>query len=1462
MKRFLFLTLTLLSVLALATGCQEPENTDPTNYTLKVNPQDVILSAAGGSQDVQVSTDAPTWSAKASDSWIQTAVSGNILTITAGENSSKESRKGTVKVQVENVSVDVSVLQSGKSDRPEDDPYPQYEYGLADKTVFVPADVCKAITAADPAAHTFTIPTSGAGSVQMEPGWKLIMNTPTALFPDGLLVEVTAVSQSGGNYVVTYRDLKLEEAFTNLRIDETDLDLSAHLEKILDADGHEISFTRTRSVDQRTFHIEIPAAAWPLGVAGLEITPIMDAYMTMTLQAIVADAKMYIFNMNVETDLLIGATLAMGAEGKVIDDRRPLFSMIFSAIPVGPVLVTPFVEIAAVYYVSGKVSIEATAKFHTVQTQGVHYDVNSGWSANDFSGRNKAGTWEELSVSPKLEGSVAYGLGVGPFVGVYGKVVAAGVSFDTLIKESVSEAFNLLDGDPSRYLDWDFTKHLQNIEYTNSVVGVASLNVELVGMPAASLDTPEFTISTHSRKIIPSVDDDTFSFNRTDAGMELTIDVKNPHLLTGSVYALFKEHSAAPASTARKVNFLNSRSALAELNAGEKSVTLKATAELEEEDPDLLYADIMLSTPDLSDPICLASLEMAFDDTEARAALLKILADIYVCRDGEWEGCNWFDLNRPVVTMKNVRVSYRGGAFKYTITLPADWKIGKNFSVGNRSEGATRFGSWEIVFQDGTDAAIESFSVQDVHFLKATMANTTATYFNVNSPLWGQDQVATIPAAVTILDLSGTAVTDIESARIGANLSDVVLTGCKQLKTLTLGPASAPNVPKLLYTATGCDALETITLRHLDFTQDYFLHNERGNGKAELIIDGCKLEDNDFPGLFPSVRIANSTFGVLGFQDNKVTESIDLRDSKGKGLLVKKCAKMRSITCPDTGISSFTVEELPEMIHIDVENNENLLAMVPDVFDQIADGGGTVRYDIRYTYEDTGTGVITYVDNGYGFWYEGEPGCGYHGKVPPGEDDEGYVTHPGESASRAAFRKILQDLYRCRKGEWEDCDWLDGSKPLSSLKNVTAPENESNKETYYVTIPEEWQFGPDVLVKKHNKQPNGNYGGEEGHYEDWVLQVRGERTYNSFTVSDPRCYILVVKGEAGTFAVHSPSFFFQARGSTPYKYRSHEIPSKIHTLDLRGCGSYELDYTWDYEHMPKVIKMRRYDGSDDGSNPRVYIKFTDAAPQPMPTIEIEGVSYRISVTNAQLPYGALPVKVDHLEGLCLYSCPGDLVYAPENVDYLAVGQEAGSTVNYMPYASGVAPVKQVVVQDHKTIKGISARVQESVTVTSCPAIRNIVGYAEYSFTVRSCPEADYISVSTRDLTIKDCKKLKSMYYPDDYGPVENVLIENCAALESVEFQRNNGLRTINMSDVPALTFVDLRQCTGLTMVVPAFFQEVWGQNGTIHYEQRYTYTYGSGPYTTALGEKFNYTDKGYGFYFEGEPNRGYHRNVH
>jgi hypothetical protein len=656
---------------------------------------------------------------------------------------------------------------------------------------------------------------------------------------------------------------------------------------------------------------------------------------------------------------------------------------------------------------------------------------------------------------------------------------------------------------------------------------------------------------------------------------------------------------------------------------------------------------------------------------------------------------------------------------------------------------------------------------------------------------------------------------------------------------------------------TGCDALEEIDFESVLFPEHYFAQNTSGTPTSNLIIDESTLGSQEFPQNFNEVYIRNSSFDQLEVVGNDAMTYLDLKGSTGIGVQVENCAKMKSIYCPETQISTFIVKKLPEMVHINVENNEKLLSVVPDVFDEIAERGGSVNYDIRYEYSDDGSGTIEYVDNGFGFWYEGEPECGYHGKVAPGEDEEGYVTYPGDTPARAAFRKVLQDLYKCRKGEWDGCDWLDGSKPLSDLTNVYAPETASNNETYSVTIPEEWQFGPDVLVKKHNKLATEQYGGETGHYEDWKLIIYGERYYNSFTINDLRCYLIVAPGEAKTFAVHSPSFFFQARGDEPNKYRSHVIPSKIHTLDLRGCGTYDLDYHVAYENVPKVIKLRRYDGKDDIAGLRVSIRFIESAPQEMPTIKFEGTDgYNITITNAKLPYGALPITVETLKGLALYNCTGDMVYAPENVEEMTVELESGSS-------TGRSNIKEVKIQDHKTISKVNLHVQENVTISSCPSLTNISGEAEYTYTVTSCPAATWIDISARDVKIKDCKALNRLDYSDYYqqrnGP-QYMDVDDCPALTEVDFHYNTAIQGIQMTNVPALKNVDLRYCTSLTMVVPSFFEEVWGRKGNLQYEKRYDYRYHSGgANTNAEGEKFDYTDKGYGFYYSREPNCGYHR---
>lgn len=1436
MRRINFLALFLLLLLLC---CRRSGDQTPQNYSLTVDPVKLVFSGAGGSQNVQVATDAPSWNAEASDGWIKVSTSGNTLSVQVEANPEKASRNGSIRVTAGATTADLTVMQSGKQNRPADDPYPKANYGLDDDAIFVKKAYTEGITSADPEQNTFTVPSSAVGAQKPEVGQKLIMNTPSSLFPDGLLAEVKSVRESGGNYEVSYTPLALEEAFAELFIEATDLDIGGALRKVVDPDGNEVPFTKTKASDQSNFHIEIPAASWPTGlIEGLEITPIMETDLTMTFQAIVANAKLYTFNASVKADMTVGGTISIGMEGKAVDERRPLFAMFFAAVPVGPVLVTPFIQLEAVYYVSGKVSIEATAKFHTVQRQGVHYDDVGGWGCLDYSKANENGEWTERSLSPKVEGSIAYGLGLGPYFGVYGKVVAAGISVDVLLKETVSEAFNLLDGDPSRYLSMDYVEHLQNAEYTYSTVTRAVFSVELVNVKGTSFDLPEVTISSNTMKIIPSVDKETFQFNRTDDGMELTIDIFNKHLLGGSLYALMKEHDGTPDSEARKVYFKDAGTWLDKLNAQGKGEDQKfpvtAFVPLAEEDSDLLYADIMYQTDVIEDPLCLASLTLSYDDAEAKAALMKILQDIYNGREGSWEGCNWFNTNQDVNTMKNVKASFRGGAFRYAITIPSDWKMGKNVTVGNYSQNAANFGSWTLAFENGSDAALEGFSVKDAHFSGVQLGGQRVTSFTVNSPIW--DQVSQIPSTVTWLDLSKTAVVEIESAKVSETITSLYLEECSKLKRVVLGP-SGDKVAAVDYSVKGSSALENILLQNMVFPKTFFYLNDRGTPTAEITLRSCTLEDNEFPGNFTSLSLNNCAFATITVSGNKTLERVDLRGSKGTGVVVKDCPKMGSLLCPDTGISTFEVMNLPEMVHLSVENNKNLKCLVPEVFDSIKERGGSVDYDIRYSYTDSGTGSVEYEDNGYGFWYEGEPECGYHGKEAPDTPD--YATNPKDTKAQANFRRILKDLYDCRKNDWSGCNWGDVSVAIADMVNVKHDASTTGSNPYEsleITIPSGWELSPDVLVRRHFGMEGVTTGyGNSGHSDYWFLRIEGDRTFNIFQINDPRLAKIFVRGEAKTFAMHSPYFTFEFSNGV-VRRDDIEIPAKIKTLDLTGCDFNRIFYETDAAHMPEKVILDLPYFSWGGS--QFVFECKDSAPCKAPYIEVKNTAkrgspyYVIYLTNLILPDG----DVNFIKSI---------PYTGDSSFDTRVEAENCRATDFM-----VPDIGYII------LSGDFGRVRAS----GLEHLNNLRVYPSESVIVESCSNLEFLNLyanepvsSGSDVNIRNCEKLRTIEgYNSGY---KELRVQNVPSLRTLDWH-NTSLSSLIIDNLPSTAEVTIDENKKLTGVMQNWMSTV----KKCYYDIRYDYSYGSGPYTTAKGTKFNYTDKGYGFYYSDEPQRGYHKD--
>ena len=112
----------LLAAMVFVAGCKDKENPDETKYQLSAEPQSLIFLGSGGSQTVSVTTDAPSWTASPSETWITTSTSGDKLTVMVSENKTNESRKGSVKITADSSSTDISVTRGGSVNRPADDP--------------------------------------------------------------------------------------------------------------------------------------------------------------------------------------------------------------------------------------------------------------------------------------------------------------------------------------------------------------------------------------------------------------------------------------------------------------------------------------------------------------------------------------------------------------------------------------------------------------------------------------------------------------------------------------------------------------------------------------------------------------------------------------------------------------------------------------------------------------------------------------------------------------------------------------------------------------------------------------------------------------------------------------------------------------------------------------------------------------------------------------------------------------------------------------------------------------------------------------------------------------------------------------------------------------------------------------------------------------------------------------------
>ena len=81
-------------------------------------------------------------------------------------------------------------------DLPEIDPG-EYSYVLSDNTIILPAECVDLLQYVDLTQKVFNVPASVAGKVSIKPGMNIVINTPTEMFPEGLLANIENVAPDG-----------------------------------------------------------------------------------------------------------------------------------------------------------------------------------------------------------------------------------------------------------------------------------------------------------------------------------------------------------------------------------------------------------------------------------------------------------------------------------------------------------------------------------------------------------------------------------------------------------------------------------------------------------------------------------------------------------------------------------------------------------------------------------------------------------------------------------------------------------------------------------------------------------------------------------------------------------------------------------------------------------------------------------------------------------------------------------------------------------------------------------------------------------------------------------------------------------------------------------------------------------------------------------------------------------------
>jgi len=214
---------------------------------------------------------------------------------------------------------------------------------------------------------------------------KFIINDRLDVFPEGLLGGVNFIEDTQDGYIVHYYAVKLTDVFKNLNMENQALELSTYAKKVVNRNGRNVAFHTARksgSVDK--YHLEIASGDLDLPL-GLSLTPKMVLDLVLKMQMIIEDGQLYTFTSVVESDVTFDAEITASLTGFGVEQSFDICTIYFSAIPLGPLVITPSIDVVGIIGVEGEVKLVTEITYTEKFRSELHYDVNSGLSISNQS---------------------------------------------------------------------------------------------------------------------------------------------------------------------------------------------------------------------------------------------------------------------------------------------------------------------------------------------------------------------------------------------------------------------------------------------------------------------------------------------------------------------------------------------------------------------------------------------------------------------------------------------------------------------------------------------------------------------------------------------------------------------------------------------------------------------------------------------------------------------------------------------------------------------------------------------------------------------------------------------------------------------------------------------------------------------------------------------------------------------